>query len=428
MDKKKIKVAMLCDSVDQTTGNSKVAREMIKGLSALGYEMYNIAVGHGDLPEQDRGHFKLLPINHENYNENSVAMFLNKLTMYIERDKYDYLIILGDEIYYTYLGLGNIDKEFLAKCGTKIITWMTIDTDVRLCMESAYHHLTNPKFPLFNPASNIVTTSFYGKDVLEEDFLKVDKVIYPHVDTEIFTPLTEDEKTNLRTRYRFNKDDFIFITVARNMRRKNNELVLEALYPLMIKHKNIRWFGIIPEYNKLDEINLIEFVKNKLTMRYGGRDLIAEKRILFANANKKPLQLAYSKITDEEVKEFYQLSDATISGSSNEGFGSSFVESIAVGNPFITLNHTTIPELTDNGKYAFVAEDKGMIYVGQGARVNVTWAKDMQIQAEKVYDLMINNKEEYNKLRSSLVQYAKKFDVKRMVKEWDEYIKHLEGD
>ena len=424
MDEKKIKICLLSDSPTHTTGNAKVAREMMKGLSDKGYDMYSMAVGYGDLPEKDMGHYKLLPIQHENYSENSVAMFLSKVSQYIERDKYDYLIVLGDEIYYTYLGLGNLDKEFLNECGTKIIPWITVDSNMRLCMESAYKHPSNPKLMLYSPASHIISASHYGKNVLENDFLKVDKVIWPHVDTETFAPVTKEEKIKLRKKYRFGKDDFIFLTVARNTRRKNNELAIESVYQLMIDNPHIRWFGIIPGYNESDENNLIDFVKNKLAFKYGGRDLISEKRILFANTNKKALKLATSQITDEEIIEFYKLSDVTISGSSNEGFGSSYVESIAVGNPFVTLNHTTIPELTDDGKYALVADAVMEICVGQGIMVNCTSLERMAEQTKIAYNLCKSSKfEEYKK---GIVNHAKKFDVKRMIREWDEYIEHLE--
>lgn len=424
MSKHKPKLILLSDSILATTGNAKVAKALLKGLQKLGYEAINMAIA-ADEPEWIIEGIKILPIAQHGFDDNSVAVFMNKLTKYLEREKPDYFVVLGDRIHYQQLGLGNIEKEFIKKIGTKMIFWETVDSDVKLCMESSLKRQDRPRRDIYKTFDHIVTTSKFGKEVLEREFTKVDKVIWEFADTERFTPVSDKQKIEIRKQYRFRKDDFIFLTIGRCMRRKNPELVIEAIYPLLIEYPNARLFCVIPDYYKKDDQHLPDFCQRVMPLRYGGRDLIDERKIIFCKVDGKSLSLA-TGIKDDEVVKFYQLSDAVISGSSNEGFNLVFGETCSVGLPYIGINNTTIPELTNNGEVGFIAEGSIKHHPGQSMLVTSTSIKELREQIRKVLDL---TKEERDKLKETNRKFIEeRLSKVKMCHEWNKYLKSITDD
>ena len=74
---KKKKLIMLSDSILSTTGNSKVAKALLKGLQKLGYEAINMAIA-ADEPEWVIEGIKILPIAQHGFDDNDVEVFMNK--------------------------------------------------------------------------------------------------------------------------------------------------------------------------------------------------------------------------------------------------------------------------------------------------------------------------------------------------------------
>lgn len=421
MSEKK-KFYILGDSIKFTTGNAKVVKGLLGELKKKGYDVANIAVGADEVEHEVEG-IKVLPIAQHGFADDHVMMFLNKLILYLERDKPDYLIILGDTIHYQNLGVGNITKEFLKDNGIKLIFWETVDADIMLCMDKSYKTM-NPKQSIHSICDHVVTTSKHGKEVLENEFVKVDKVIWEFVDHNKFIPVSEEKKTEIRKEFRFKKTDHVILMAGRNMRRKNHELAIESIYPLMIKNPNMILFCIIPEYDKNDSENLIDYCARVMPLKFGGRDLIDEQKILFCTKDKMPLRLMHG-VSDEEMIKFFQLSDATLSGSSNEGFNLIFGETLAVGNPYIGINNTTIPELSENGKYGFIAPALFGFNVGNGIKVFSTTSEELRKQIEKEYAL---STEEREKLKEDYVKYVKEnLSLNKCAEEWHKYINEIEG-
>ena len=420
---KKKKIIFLSDAVYATTGNAKVVKALLKGLQKLDYDVINMAIG-ADEPEAKFEGITVLPIAQHGFDDSSVGVFMNKLTKYLERERPDYFIVLGDRIHYQQLGLGNIEREFIEKMGTKMIFWETVDSDVKLCLESSLKS-GNPKREIYNTFDYIVTTAQFGKDVLEREFTKVDKVIWEFVDLDLFTPVNDKKKIEIRKEYRFRKDDFIFMTIGRCMRRKNPELVIEAIYPLLIEYPDARLFCVIPDYYKKDDQHLPDFCNRVMPIRYGGRNLIDEKKILFCTVDGKSINIA-TGITDDEVIKFYQLSDAVISGSSNEGFNLVFGEAMSVGLPYIGINNTTIPELTNDGEVGFIAKGSIKHHPGQSMVVTSTSIEELREQIKKVLDL---TKEERDKLKETNRKFVSGRLYKgKMVAEWHKYLKSISDD
>lgn len=421
---KRKKFYILSDSIKSTTGNARVARGLLKGLKKLDYEVANIALGQEE-PEGEFEGIKILPITQHGFEDSHVKMFLHKLTLYLERDKPHYFVILGDRVHYQQLGIGNIDKIFLDKNNIKLIFWETVDSDVCLCLENSYTNPIHPKSEIYKACHHVVTTSSYGKRVLENEFIKVDKVIWEFVDTKEFVPVSKSKKIEIRKEYRFRKDDFIFLTVGRCMRRKNHELTIEALYPLLIEYTHARLFCVIPGYDKKDDMNLADFCRRVMPSRkeYGNRDLIDEQKIVFCTIGKQSPTLSEG-VSDEEMIKFHQLSDAFILGTSNEGFNLNFGEAMACGNPYIGSNNTTIPELTNNGEVGFIAPIKLEMHTGLGIKVGITSIEALREQARKVLELTEKEREE---LKIKNVKFIEnQIPLGKCIAEWHKFLKSIE--
>lgn len=406
------------DNMYTTTGNAKVIKTLLEGMNKLSYDCYHIAIGPDEAQRKEEG-ITILPITQAGFGDDAVLKFLFKLSQYIKIHKFDYLIFLGDAIHYQKLGLGNLNMEFTCP-KTKLIFWETLDSSVRLCMETCYN-AAHPRNEIYKAVDHVITTSHYGKEVLEKEFIKVDKVIWEFVDTDLFVPVDEKKKTALRCEYRFKKDDFIFLLIGRNIRRKNHELVVDALYPLMMKYPNIKLHCVIPDFEMNDEANLIDYIR-RVKVIETQRDLLQEQRITFCTKDGNSLKLTQG-ISDEEIIKFHQLSDCFISGTSNEGFNLNFGECLAVGNPYVGVANTTLPELSENGKYADMIDSDIEFNVG-GWKIRTCNANKMEKKAEEVYLRNKEGREERSKQGRDYIVTV--LNRSKMVGEWVKYLKSLD--
>ena len=422
---KKKKVCILGDNMSYSTGNAKVIRELAQGFKKLlCYDVSHIAIGPDGI-EQTKDGIKVLPIEEGGFDDRSVFKFLDKLSQYIKRDKYDYLIILGDSVNYQKRGIGNL----IPNSKTKIIFWETVDSNVRLCMEQGYN-MQNVRKEIYNVCNHIITTADYGKQVLEKEFVKVDKVIWEFADTKKFYPIDEKKKAEIRTEYRFREDDFIFFMVGRNIRRKNNELAFSALYPLLLENEDMKVFCLIPDFQRDDDNNLLDYIQRVLVKEHG-RDLVEERQIVFCTTDGKTPVRLMEGVSDDEVVRYHQLSDAYISATSNEGFNLNFGEALAVGHPYVGIANTTLPELCKDGEFAYMAPIDFDFNVGMGFKVSTCKEETLRKQAKKCYDewnIKYSKQNDIDELKNELttMKYLNSKDEDK--KEFEDKLQALEAD
>ncbi len=190
----KKKVCIMGDNLNYTTGNARVIKELSRGLAKLPfYDVSHIAIGPDDIEQKEKG-VKFLPVQEGGFDDASVFKFLEKISQYIKREKFDYIIILGDAINYQKRGIGNLNMKHLSP-KTKVIFWETVDSNSRLCMEQGYC-LRNARSEIYGICDKVVATAHYGKDVLEAEMVKVDKVIWEFADTDKFFPI--DKKSVMK--------------------------------------------------------------------------------------------------------------------------------------------------------------------------------------------------------------------------------------
>ena len=161
--------------------------------------------------------------------------------------------------------------------------------------------------------------------VLEEDGSDVRMKYFPHgINHNHFKPLPEDHEGIAKVKKDLFGDkqyDFVLLFNSRNIRRKSIPDTLMAFKVFLDK--------LSPE-----EQDKCAFVLHTHPVDDNGTDLFAVREMIFGE---RQHQIVFSTVvgTVEYMNILYNIADATVLLSSNEGFGLSGAESIMAGTPVI---------------------------------------------------------------------------------------------
>lgn len=175
---------------------------------------------------------------------------------------------------------------------------------------------------------NFFTCSEYGQRIVKRDTGKDVDYIYHGVDTEVFSPLTPEERAEYRARLGWD-GKFVVTCVAQNVRRKQLTRLIEAI--AVLKHQYglndiVLYLHTVPFQNHwLEGWNLPE-----VTNAYG----------VFENVEFNPLLSGFGKAVPERgdldvpgLRELVGSADLFVLPSQVEGFGLPIAEAMAVGTP-----------------------------------------------------------------------------------------------
>lgn len=197
--------------------------------------------------------------------------------------------------------------------------------------------LTNLKM-----AYRIVTYSKFGQEELKKRGLH--STYIPHtVDTNIFKPMTIEERTRLRLAAGVPTDHFLFGMVAANKEnppRKSFQEVMDAFKRFLERNpKSLLYLHTDPKFPGGFDC---EVYANKIGII---------KNVLFPD----PYQMLYN--TDKEgMARIYNNLDCLLCPSVFEGFGVPIIEAQACGVPVIVNNYTSMPELVKHGETGFICD------------------------------------------------------------------------
>jgi glycosyltransferase involved in cell wall biosynthesis len=206
-----------------------------------------------------------------------------------------------------------------------------------------------PDSKWFNNMSQLdelITYTNYGLEEIEKvfEFKKKVKIIPHGLDGVTYKPVV---KSGLREKYGIPEDAFVYGVVNKNQPRKDIGCSLVAFAELKkrveslteVYHKNIKPVLYLHTYHSDPSGINIHEVASRLGLRF------SEDYFL-------PIEPKYSnaEFTPEDMNEVYNCFDVFLSTSSAEGWGLTVTEAMSVGLPIVCGNHTSLKEITRNGK------------------------------------------------------------------------------
>lgn len=193
-------------------------------------------------------------------------------------------------------------------------------------------------------AINFMTCSKYGADEVRQATGKEIDWVYHGVDTNVFTPLTDEERAAYRERLGW-ADKFVVVTVAQNVRRKQHPRLFEAMALLKGHYRQddiILYDHTVPFQNYwLQGWNLPDIAR-----AFGVND-----EVVF-----NPLMGGFGKHVPERgdlevpgLRELVASADLFVLPSQVEGFGLPIVEAMAVGTPVAVTRYAAGWEVAKHG-------------------------------------------------------------------------------
>ena len=227
-------------------------------------------------------------------------------------------------------------------------------------------HITIDSLPILDQAfeqasdtKHYLTWAKFAKKEMHRvspKFSHVDQ-IYGAMDTDVFSPITKEEKSSLRKRFGIDEDTKIFLFVFRNQLRKSENLCLEAFAKFKKENPNIKaklylhtcfaekqswdipkmtaYYGINP--NDILATYVCRKCKNWFISAYGGEEkdcpICQEKKSVFT------VNIG-DGVPGNQMKYIYGISDACLSIFTSGGQEYHSVQSLLCGKPLACTNYS----------------------------------------------------------------------------------------
>lgn len=404
---KKKKLLCWSDSVFSTSGFGIVAKNILKALQATGeYDIDQLAINHTkSFYDKNSVPYCIVPARLEDPKDPyGSQMFVSALV----NNQYDIVLIINDTF-------------VVEDVANKI-------EEIRQMKATIGHHDFDLVFyyPVDHPgevrshcsmlkvADRVIAYNSFGAETTKQYGNEVTDIIHHGVDTEIFHPLSEEERTYCRQKYWHVDDDtFVLINVNRNTIRKDVAKTILAFsefkkeVPKSILYLNMRMIDGSSSYL----LDLTTCIKEL--------NLNPKTDVIF------PTKFNPMTGFDEKIlNQFYSSADAYITTHLGEGWGLTVVESLAAGTPVIAPNNTSMPEIL--GDYGYMYPCKEMTYLDAAGYRPVGRLEDILSSMHECHsEWKTNSLERETRIKKGL-EFAKKHSWKNICKSWIELFSSLD--
>lgn len=273
-------------------------------------------------------------------------------------------------------------------------------------------------FPPLKNIEQIVTYTEYGKKAMDECFEKMDvkpvsKIdIIPHgMDTKVFKPL--NIKKELREKYKLPTDAFLFGNINKNQPRKDLGTTLIAFAKLKKQNPKEKYALYLHCYHSDPSgINLYRACE-RLELKVG-TDVFFPTDARYMNA----------EYTPSDLNELYNCLDVFVNTTMAEGWGLSLTEAMCVGLPIVCPLHTSLKEITDNGKLTY-SDIKLTEHIQIGDYEYIRFKSDpievMRMMLMALWNIKNNQEDLFKKYQRKFVEY----NWDNIAKQFEQHIKNL---
>lgn len=320
-DKRK-KILLICDDIRVHSGVATVAREIVMH-TCHHFNWVNIA---GAIKHPDKG--KALDISESTgksvgVDDAYVMMYptdgygnVEFLRQIITKENPDAIMLITDPRYFTWLF--NAEQEFRKNIP---ITYLNIWDDYPAPMyNSAYYEACDLLMGISKQTVNInkIVLGDKGKN-------KIFKYVPHGLDTDDYKPIPDDDKGLIKFKKDFlnnENPDFILFFNSRNIRRKQIPDAMLAFRAFL---------DSLPK----EKADKCKFILHTEIRSDHGTDLRKVKEYFFDESYPNAIKFSTNKLSSEHLNYLYNIADAQILLTSNEGWGLTITEAILAGTPII---------------------------------------------------------------------------------------------
>tara|TARA_B100001094_G_C18155687_1_gene786303 strand:+ start:284 stop:1663 length:1380 start_codon:yes stop_codon:yes gene_type:complete len=174
--------------------------------------------------------------------------------------------------------------------------------------------------------------------VLDRYLENTGEVLWHGVDSDVFAPMGDLEKIEIKKRMGIGHFDFTFLHVGRNANRKQIPRLLEAFKIFLDQIDDPDRVGLLIHCGDPHDTKGMGGWNLPLMVKQMG----LHKNIKFTDRGSNPLY----GLSREELAMVYGVSDVHVLSTSGEGFGVPSAEAMSCGLPIILPDNSTGPELT----------------------------------------------------------------------------------
>ena len=390
-----MEILIVTDSPYLFTGLGRINRELIKHLSSQGHDVKTACWGFDIMayPKDDKNEWwyeydegvkiQVFPI------QKRLDQFLIQMYEILKCISFDIVITIGDHV--DLCALSNVKSKL--NYDFKWVPYFTVES-MPLLEEFKSH---------FNYMDKVLTTSKFGKDVIENE-TGIGCVHIPlGVDLDEFYVMPDNEVKILREKKSL-EGKFRLINVCKNQARKNIPAFMEALK--ILHDEDERFVGYL--HTNENRKGYSGYDIRGLIKRFGLEGVLElpEKKIQHDMA-----------VSDAILREEYNCSDAFVMTSVCEGFGLPLIESQACGLIPIGTNYSSIPELI--GPYGETV-DYQRYFAPMDQEVAIVNIFDLVGKIKKVF-----HQEDRIKKKKECSEFAKGYDWQKMNMAVENEVKRL---
>jgi glycosyltransferase involved in cell wall biosynthesis len=313
------RILLICDDIRVHSGVATVAREMVIN-TAHHFNWVNLA-GAINHPEKGK-RFDLSQDTNTNAQIEDASIFLYPTDGYgnpdlirqlIQMEKPDAIMLITDPRYFDWLFA--MENEIRKQCP---IIYLNIWDDLPTPLYNKGFYESCDALLAISKQTKLINELVLGDK-------KTNKIIEycPHgLNENIFKPMDDSELVELKSRlFQGQEKDFILFFNSRNIRRKQ-------IPDTMLAFKY--FLDTLPK----EKAEKCAFILHTEIVSEHGTDLEAVRKLFFKDYPNS-IYFSTEKLGSNELNMLYNLADAQILLTSNEGWGLSLTEAILAGTPII---------------------------------------------------------------------------------------------
>lgn len=346
-----MRVVLVSTHIDQTTGYSKVAYNLLKQASTLAPRVKLFHYGFQRHPNTP-GHRKSPPgVNlydaAANEDPKEEGFGFNKIHDYLEMVGPDVVMIYNDPLVICkFLESMKHDK----KTSTYKL-WIYVD--------QVYDGIAQPLMKMIREHADRVycfTEIWKQKFLSYGDFQDV-RVLGHAVDTTTFTPMAEDARLTLRKNLGIPPNGVVFLNANRNSQRKRLDVTIAGFARLLKTHPNaylVLATNLNPQGGAYYDVPTI--FQREVTKL--GLDQLVLSRLVLIDTSPPNV------IGDEGINQLYNLADIGLNTSDGEGFGLCQLEHMSTGAPQIVADVGSFRSFLDETTSVFIPVGEDVYFPG----------------------------------------------------------------